>query len=402
VVLVASGSTTFLGCHERKAAGTPQLIVIGIDGADWNMVDPLIADGRLPNLASLIERGVRGSLETLEPTLSPIIWTTIATGYPPEVHGITGFLDPRNGVPFTSNARRVPAFWQLVSEAGLRVSVVGWWVSWPAEPVEGAIVSAYSSAGGGIRKGTLHAKLERQTYPASLLDELRPKIAPGLAHGQQRIAELRAASEPLDPPAPSLDRVGAWVFGADRMFTAAAVHLLARERPDVLGVYLAAPDVIAHQVCVMRKQQLANCKDLLGLAYDTVDENIGRVLAAARADATVLVVSDHGFLFHHGHAMAPPGMLVLSGPRVDAGRQLAGASVFDVLPTILGILGAPLARDLPGQPLAAAFRGGTLPTPPAPPIATFVPAEPIGGTPSLAAPTDEAMKERLRVLGYID
>ena len=126
------------------------VVVIGIDGLEPSIVAALLAEGQLPNLARFAEDGVVGRLGSIIPTYSPAIWTTIATGQPASVHGITGFIDPRNGNPFTSNARRVPAFWQLLSRAGHRVGVVGWWVTWPAEEVLGTMVASYSSMDQGI------------------------------------------------------------------------------------------------------------------------------------------------------------------------------------------------------------------------------------------------------------
>src|SRR6185295_2234345 len=129
--------------HSRKAAAP--VVLIGLDGADWNIIDPLIAAGKMPNLAALIERGSRGRLLTLSPTLSPVIWTTIATGVKPERHGIVDFTainkDTGAAVPVTSNLRRVPALWNILSDAGRTVGFVGWWASFPAEKVNGYIVS---------------------------------------------------------------------------------------------------------------------------------------------------------------------------------------------------------------------------------------------------------------------
>ena len=79
------------GEPQRRATGTKALL-IGLDGADWNIIDPLVEAGRLPNLARLARSGVRGRLHSITPMLSPVIWTSIATGVQPSRHGIIDFL----------------------------------------------------------------------------------------------------------------------------------------------------------------------------------------------------------------------------------------------------------------------------------------------------------------------
>ena len=71
-----------------------KVLLIGWDSADWEMIDPLLASGQMPALARLLEEGVRGNLATLQPVLSPMLWTSIATGKRADKHGICGFTEP--------------------------------------------------------------------------------------------------------------------------------------------------------------------------------------------------------------------------------------------------------------------------------------------------------------------
>ena len=68
-----------------------KVLLIGWDAADWKLIDPLLKQGKMPNLQTLIDGGVRGNLTTLSPPLSPMLWTSIATGKRPFRHGILGF-----------------------------------------------------------------------------------------------------------------------------------------------------------------------------------------------------------------------------------------------------------------------------------------------------------------------
>ncbi|HVU38011.1 MAG TPA: alkaline phosphatase family protein, partial [Opitutales bacterium] len=69
----------------------PKVLLVGWDAADWKIIRPLIAQGKMPAVASLLEQGAHGNLATLTPVLSPMLWTSIATGQRPFKHGIHGF-----------------------------------------------------------------------------------------------------------------------------------------------------------------------------------------------------------------------------------------------------------------------------------------------------------------------
>jgi predicted AlkP superfamily pyrophosphatase or phosphodiesterase len=133
VLLVAATLAAMLaGCRREPAPGSgqrhrPPLIVIGIDGGEWKVIHRLWAAGKLPNLKRISEQGVATTLRTAYNS-SPVIWTTIATGATPEVHGITDFVvpTPRGDVPVSSAVRKVPALWNMLSRAGRRVAVLGW------------------------------------------------------------------------------------------------------------------------------------------------------------------------------------------------------------------------------------------------------------------------------------
>ncbi|MGB5036525.1 MAG: alkaline phosphatase family protein, partial [Blastocatellia bacterium] len=74
---------------------TPRVVIVGLDGASLELLNPWISEGLLPNLARLIERGVSGGLESVIPPLTPPAWTTAVTGVPPADHGVLNFARPR-------------------------------------------------------------------------------------------------------------------------------------------------------------------------------------------------------------------------------------------------------------------------------------------------------------------
>jgi len=122
---------------ERGAATVRRVAVIGIDGGDWSVIDPLLAAGELPHLGGLIERGAAGVLESVEPLYSPVVWTTIFTGKLPEKHGVTGWF-----VAHAAN-RRAGVLWDLLGGSGLASIVVNVPGTWPPERMRGVLVSGF-------------------------------------------------------------------------------------------------------------------------------------------------------------------------------------------------------------------------------------------------------------------
>ena len=145
----------------------PRVLLIGWDAADWKVIQPLLAAGEMPNLARLIAGGLRGNIATLYPVLSPMLWTSIATGKRAYKHGIHGFHEPLpdgSGVrPISILSRRPKALWNILNQNGYRSIVVGWWPSHPAEPINGVMVSNHFSQPVGspgkmprLPAGTIH------------------------------------------------------------------------------------------------------------------------------------------------------------------------------------------------------------------------------------------------------
>src|SRR5262245_16159419 len=134
-----------------------RLLLVGWDAADWKVINPLLARGEMPNLAALMRGGVHGNLATIFPPLSPMVWTSIATGKRPYKHGIHGFTEPtedgQSVRPVSNLGRKTKAFWNILNQHGKRSIVVGWWPSHPAEPIRGSMVSNHFPPGRGEKPG---------------------------------------------------------------------------------------------------------------------------------------------------------------------------------------------------------------------------------------------------------
>lgn len=121
---------------DRSHAGSP-VIFIGLDGADWRLLEPFMADGTMPELAKIVARAETRVLLTQHPPLSPLVWTSMMTGVSPLEHRILDFtrFSPatRQQEPITSDERAVPAIWNMARAGGKRVAVFGMWATYPAE-----------------------------------------------------------------------------------------------------------------------------------------------------------------------------------------------------------------------------------------------------------------------------
>jgi len=102
----------------------PRVLLVGVDGADPDVLDRLIGSGKLPTFARLKREGAYGRLRSREPLLSPIVWTSIATGRKGQDHGVLDFVEAAEDgkpVPITSSRRRVPALWNILRDGHRRV-----------------------------------------------------------------------------------------------------------------------------------------------------------------------------------------------------------------------------------------------------------------------------------------
>ena len=247
--LLLSGA--LVACGAEAVPRPAPVLLIGVDGLDPVVVEELLSQGRLPNLRRFHDHGVIGRVSSMLPTYSPVIWTSIATGQGAERHGIDFFHEADTRRPYTSNTRRVPALWNLVSDADLRVDCVGWWITWPAETINGRMVASYAAQAQAelIWKPNVWSELEDQTWPASLQAEIEPLITFASEVDELKARMEQAFDVPAERSATADVLLGdlAWTHSADLSFTAITEQFLADETADLTMVYLALPDVAGHR-----------------------------------------------------------------------------------------------------------------------------------------------------------
>jgi tetratricopeptide (TPR) repeat protein len=435
---------------ERTATGV-RLVFVGLDGADWDIIDPLLREGRLPHLARLVAAGARGPLRSYDPMISPLLWTTMVTGVGPDLHGVADFqaIDPATGrrVPISSRFRRVKSLWNILSDAGVPNAFVGWWASYPAEPVRGFQVSNLVAFDALRPREAGKSAPPGLTFPADYLAGVQSRMrhageigweeARGIVHvGREEFEAARR--EVLAPPAGDEGRENrrmaqrpvplavSILTGSDNYATIAAD--LAGRRLDLTAVYFEGIDMMGHRfqhcmpprLAICPEEDFARFRDAVTGFYVRQDALLGRVLRAAGPEATTLVVSDHGF--KSGDTRPPgvlpytteqpvewhdeDGILVLSGPGARRGARLyRRATLFDIAPTILYLLGLPVAEEMPGRVLLEAIDPAFARAHPARSIRTYEtlgnPREAVLATASGAGEAEEELLAHLRALGYI-
>jgi predicted AlkP superfamily phosphohydrolase/phosphomutase len=332
-----------------------KVAILALDGLDWSLVDQAITDGRLPHLARLIEHGTRGELRSIRPPKSPVVWTSAVTGMLPTEHGIRHFVVARDGVsvPVTSNLRKVPALWNIAEQARFSVAFVNWYVTWPAEPVPGLMISDRVDIDG----------LPDRVYPPELgaaIDSVRAGIDRrpdrGIARftrAGDRFADWRSARwGQVHRALTILDDV----VRHDLITLETGRFALRRGQPSLTALYFRGTDNTQHLFWKYRLAERAGALagrmydgiadedvELLGAVidryYDFLDDIVGEAVAMLEQDTVILVLSDHGFLannerkrwVHANRVLAAAGLCALL-PGSGGAADSAASVVFDPLP----------------------------------------------------------------------
>ena len=410
-----------------RPTGSQPVIWIGLDALDWEMVDRLAREGRMPNWARLVREGYSARLQSFFPLISPILWTTAATGVPPDVHRVLDFqeVDPQTGtkVPISGRSRAVAAVWNVASEAGRHVGVVGWWATHPAEEVRGFFVTDRASPilfDAGSLAGVAYPQSLEQGVEQVVARDGRvgdEEIARWLGASAGEIATARSSGAGMESRPVALARI----LASTRVLHRVARDLYDRDHPDLTALYLEGTDEIAHVFASYAPPRLpcvsagdaARYGHVADDYYALVDRMLGQWMRRAAEDgATLLVHSDHGFKWGAdrpcGFSSAswstaaywhrPQGVLSAWGARVRPAASRADTSLFDVAPTVLALLGLPADRRMPGAPLAGIL-GSVAPPPrraePAAIVVRRVAAQPV----SPAQASEYAKK--LLALGYL-
>ena len=352
-----------------------------------------------------MDRGAHGVLYSEREIRSPALWTTAATGRPRSVHGIYDFVtgskfwpeDQRGGKKklVTTDMRRVDALWNLATDEGRTSAVVGWLNTWPAERIDGVVVAPYVALGESKQitiKGSVYEDEERQVFPEERWNELRPLVSERDKIPAATVREFIGPKHAqLARTYPILGRYEdglRWSLAHTDTMHAITESLIESDSPDLTMVYFEGADSLAHRFWLFRESTphiartlasvdlssrnaaalKATYGDVLTEYYKYVDQKIGSLVEAAPKNATILVISDHGFgdwqervhplettPFTGQHRIE--GFVALAGPHVPADSRLHGATLYDVAPTVLHAMGLPIPEEFEGSVMVPTIPG---------------------------------------------
>ena len=398
-----------------------RVTLIGIDGATWRVIDDLLVRGELPHIAALAATGVSAPLRSIRPLLSPAVWTTIATGRTRAHHGIRKF-NRRQGGLVSSRDRKVPALWTLASDLGLRSAVIGWWATYPAEAIDGVVVSerALKTRDDDVRK-MVRAAIDAPD-PSSLVHP--PEV-------MAAVVDLIGVEPEGDESEGERERVVRIMQSEDAAVIRSMIRLREQFGPfDLEMLLLRGVDPVSHHFWKFREpdapayrgrrpppDELKRYAGTIENHYRYVDRLLAELGAVGTRDHAVMLLSDHGFEAghqkHRGAVLsgthssdaAIDGIFLASGGPFRRGVRLERISIRDIASTTLHLLGLRVPELLEGEVVTSAMDSDWLlrhpiqSTPSYPRAST---RRSPGGGANPASPADERIENELRALGYIE
>lgn len=392
IFIISTGILLYIQFKDNKSSISP-VILIGLDGADWHIMDPLIEQGKLPHLNKLIQGGSSGVLKTFKPTKSPVVWTSIATGKSMIKHGILdwAFVEKNNiEVPYSAGERRAKAFWNILSERERSVGVINWFCTYPPEEVNGFIISDRFRV--SVFKFLFD---EIVTFPSRLKMKLYPHVVRIKDRKYQKtireegipdyLEKLRKSNSDIPESRLPQLRNGQIYVLQDKSIENISLFLQDTFPVDLFATYLRLIDTTSHFGSLSVSQSLRKkweeenqnfgmptpetekllyqeMASFIEPIYTYMDNVVGRIVEKASEDTTFIVISDHGFNFskvgynHYNTPKIPHGIIIIKGPSIKSGFRLENAQVYDITPTLLYLFDLPVGKDMDGNVLLEAFR----------------------------------------------
>lgn len=259
-----------------------RVIVIGVDGATFTLLEPMMEQGKLPNLKAFKDYGSMGVLKTVFPPVTPAAWSTFMTGKNPGKHGILEFVvKSKDGeTPTNSRLRKGKTLWKILSEAGKRSIVLNVPTTYPPENINGEMISCFFTPKGNTDF----------THPPELLDEITSRFGDYRLYITQ-VYSKGHVQDVLDNAYESMD----YKMKVSR-------YMRDSREWDFFMTHIFATDRVQHELwhLIDPLHPLYNAKEAASHAhkfydfFSKVDEHIGDFMSGLKSDDTVFIISDHG------------------------------------------------------------------------------------------------------------
>jgi predicted AlkP superfamily phosphohydrolase/phosphomutase len=369
----------------------PHVIVIGVNGMEWDIIRPLLLRGELHNFAEVIQRGVYGKMRTLSAPNCPKVYSSIATSTPPEANGITGFV-VAGKTASTDMLKREP-LWSILSKDDVTVGMANVPATFPVMPLNGYMISGMLTRGEGCEDGILcspklsEVKGGEAVYPPSMVAELEKNVGDFWID----CSRLPAADELKGKEADAIDH---WLQQVSQVRAQQAKlfdYLLSHHRTDFTMLVQSCEDRVGHWLYPIQPYNAGYDSTLHTVRVDAFpdqyrafDQVLGKILQHVDGNTYLFIISDHGIkplrefeegrrLYHSAHdhgGNTPiiakhdfedgddvPGIFIAMGPNIKRDVRLMGftVSVFDIAPTILNLYGIPEPPQMKGRVLSEIF-----------------------------------------------
>ena len=360
----------------RDARSTPTRVVIfALDGADWELLHELADDGRIPNIKALTAGGTTASLQTIQPTVSPMVWTTVATGLTPDRHGVLDFIDRTRHAPADAYSRRAPALWDIADAFGRFSFVSSWWTAWPP------------TAPNSVFYDTPVQQVPNAVYPPALAERAASLAVPVETVGYAQVRRfLNISTDEWDNAVSGKNASDPIVIFRSILAKSWNDHRVAlnlyneqRQRgqdPMLVMVSYEGTDAVNHLFAPYHPPYREGISETsyrkywpaVSNYYAEVDRLIGEWMGALPRDTTVMIMSSYGFRWGKNRprtipngraALADhrnPGVFIAYGPNVMPNHGPHVTSVYDVAPTVLSLLGLPPSAEMPGHTAGWVFK----------------------------------------------
>lgn len=348
--------------NARGAVG--RVAVLGLDGADWELVREMMIDGHMPNLEAILDAGTSGVVQPVQPPIAPLAWTSLATGLTPDRHGVIDFVSAGTNV-VSSGTRRAPALWEMADAFGRSSEVVSWWTAWPPTRPDLVVYDVpMTHLPDAVHPATAGEIVKPLTIPESTIDFRQMSRFLNVTE-----AEFRAAISSGNPndPIVALRSVLAKTWSDHR----AAIALFEARAPMLTMVLYGGTDTVHHlfgpyhppKRSAVPMTEYRKYWPTVARFYGELDRLIGEWVKVLPTDTTLMIVSPYGMTWGDERAIERPsggseldghrrnGIFIAFGNRIARSPQRRVLSVYDVAPTVLALLGLPISTDMSGSML---------------------------------------------------